>query len=197
MDFAAVPDSLVFDTAVAVAVAGAAGESAHDSDPNNWTGVRANNSVEAIAKATATQTAAVDVAANTAANAYFTTVFTAIGADRNNVDNYFTNVILPNFGGVAQAAPAGGANTTSGQINAASSSAYLLLIKYDGPINTSNHVDTYYHKYNGGAAASQAGALYNAFNTVFPLLPDARTGGYRKQSKKHRRKYSKGRTARR
>ena len=152
----------------------------------------------ALVTATATQNApanvAANTAANTAANAYFTAVFA--GRDRDQVENYFTNIILPNFGAAAAADPAA-AGGPGAQINTDGSFAFLILMKYDGPINTSNHVDTYYHKYLG-AGASQAGALYNAFNTVNPLAAPAgpRSGGYRKQSKKHRRKYSKGRTAR-
>ena len=136
-------------------------------------------------------------ATTTAANAYFSEVFDNIGGVPGHVNNYFLNVILPNIGGDAFA---GGGGVTSGAINTLNSFAYLLLIKYDDAIANNNHTNVYYKKYLGGNAASKAGALYNAFNVVHPLVAAAggpRTGGYRKQSKKHRRKYSKGRTARR
>ena len=170
--------------------ANAAGESAYDADYNNWVG--RGHAPAAINTARDTQAAAVAAAAaaTTAANAYFSEVFDNIGGVPGHVNNYFTNVILPNIGPDA-AANTGG--VISGAINTAGSFAYLLLIKYDAIANN-NHTNVYYKKYMGNVASP---ALYNAFNEVHPNATAARTGGYRKQSKKHRRKYSKGRTARR
>ena len=195
--------SLIHNVALGGIAAGAgaaAGDAAYDSIPGNWNVGRAAAAPAALVLATATQFAPADVAANTAANGYFTTVFDTIGGNPVDVDNYFLNVILPNFGATAQADTAGNvAGAVTGPINTANSIAYLLLMQYDGQINAANHVNTFYKKYNGGAAASQSGALFNVFNTVNPGNP-VRVGGmirYKKQSKKHRRKYSKGRTARR
>ena len=169
-----------------------AGESAYDITPGNWVGRGFN--AAAINTARDTQAAAAVATETAAANTYFETVFNNIGGVPGNVNDYFANVILPNIGADATANPGGG--LTSGAINTANSFAYLLLIKYDAAIANNNHTNVYYKKYMGNNAASQAGALYNAFNVVHPNAP-IRTGGYRKQSKKHRRKYSKGRTARR
>jgi hypothetical protein len=135
-----------------------------------------------------------DAAANAGANAYFTGFFTpAPGTDR--ITAFFNTQV----GGRLIDAAAAGAAAVTGPINTLNSSAYLLLMQYNGAITTANHINTFYHKYTGGDGPSQSGALFNVFNTVNPGVP-ARVGGmirYKKQSKKHRRKYSKGRTARR
>ena len=132
------------------------------------------------------------------------------------------NQTIPQPGGVVGNAM----NAYRASITDVNSFAYVLLLKYPPENNLpAKHSEVYYKKYTqanllpaGGmgvalaaGAASMLGGLFNVFSKLNLPIAGMNRGGSghssilaqympqlgRKQSKKHRRKYAKGRTARR